>query len=74
MDNENETRNETRNVVEEIVALIRSEKSDGEIRAKLEDYHESDLADALEQITKEERKNARSCLRCIPIFPLKCIT
>ena len=56
MDNENETRNETRNVVEEIVALIRSEKSDGEIRAKLEDYHESDLADALEQITKEERK------------------
>lgn len=56
MDNENEIRNETRNVVEEIVALIRSEKSDGEIRAKLEDYHESDLADALEQITKEERK------------------
>ncbi|MBO4748387.1 MAG: magnesium transporter [Clostridiales bacterium] len=56
MDYENETRNETRNVVEEIVALIRSEKSDGEIRAKLEDYHESDLADALEQITKEERK------------------
>ncbi|MBR5040157.1 MAG: magnesium transporter [Clostridiales bacterium] len=56
MDYENETRNETRNVVEEIVALIRSEKSEGEIRAKLEDYHESDLADALEQITKEERK------------------
>ena len=56
MDNENEIRNETRNVVEEIVALIRADKSDGEIRAKLEDYHESDIADALELITKEERK------------------
>ena len=56
MENENENRNETRNVVEEIVALIRGNKPDRELRAKLEDYHESDIADAIELITKEERK------------------
>ena len=51
-----ETKSESRNVVEEILELIRADKSDGELRAKLEDYHESDIADAIEQITKEERK------------------
>ncbi|MBO4473537.1 MAG: magnesium transporter [Clostridiales bacterium] len=56
MENENEIRNETRNVVEEIVALIRGNKPDRELREKLEDYHESDIADAIELITKEERK------------------
>lgn len=56
MENENEIRNETRNVVEEIVALIRGNKTDRELREKLEDYHDSDIADAIELITKEERK------------------
>ena len=51
-----ENKSESRNVVEEILELIRADKSDGELRAKLEDYHESDIADAIEQITKEERK------------------
>ena len=51
-----ETKTDTRNVVEEIIALIRADKSDGELRAKLEDYHESDIADAFELITEEERK------------------
>lgn len=51
-----ENKGETRNVVEEILELIRADISDGELRAKLEDYHESDIADAIEQITKEERK------------------
>ncbi|MBR5425089.1 MAG: magnesium transporter [Clostridiales bacterium] len=51
-----ENKSDTRNVVEEILELIRADKSDGELRAKLEDYHESDIADAIEQITKEERK------------------
>ncbi len=51
-----ETKSESRNVVDEILELIRADKSDGELRAKLEDYHESDIADAIEQITKEERK------------------
>ena len=56
MENENEIRNETRNVVEEIVALIRGNKTDRELRETLEDYHDSDIADAIELITKEERK------------------
>ena len=47
---------ETRNVVEEIVALIRGNKPNRELRELLEDYHESDIADAIELITKEERK------------------
>lgn len=51
MDNENETRN----VVDELVALIRQDIPDTELREKLEDYHESDIADAIELITKEER-------------------
>ncbi len=51
MDNENETRN----VVDEIVTLIRQDVPDTELREKLEDYHESDIADAIELITKEER-------------------
>ena len=51
-----ETKTDTRNVVEEIIELIRADKSDGELRAKLEDYHESDIADAFELITEEERK------------------
>ena len=51
-----ENENETRNVVEEIVALIRANKPDRELREILEDYHESDIADAIELITKEERK------------------
>ena len=51
-----ENKSDTRNVVDEILELIRADKSDGELRAKLEDYHESDIADAIEQITKEERK------------------
>ena len=51
-----ENENETRNVVEEIVALIRGNKPNRELRELLEDYHESDIADAIELITKEERK------------------
>lgn len=50
-----ENENETRNVVEEIVALIRGEMPAKQLREKLEDYHESDIADAIELITKEER-------------------
>ena len=51
-----ENENETRNVVEEIVALIRGNKPNRELRELLEDYHESDIADAIELITKDERK------------------
>lgn len=50
-----ENENETRNVVEELVSLIRSDMPARELRERLEDYHESDIADAIELITKEER-------------------
>ncbi len=43
------------NYVEEILDLIRSDLSDGELLEKLEDYHENDIAGAIEKLTKEER-------------------
>lgn len=41
--------------VEEIIAIIRSGESDDEIAEKLHDYHKNDIAQSLEQLTKEER-------------------
>lgn len=41
--------------VEEIVAIIRSGESDKEVVKKLYDYHENDIAQSLEILTKEER-------------------
>ena len=43
------------NYVEEILDLIRSDLSDDELLEKLEDYHENDIAGAIEKLTKEER-------------------
>lgn len=42
---------------EEIVRLIRKKTADAEILAKLDKYHENDIAEALELLTPEERKN-----------------
>ncbi len=42
---------------EEIVSLIHQPMSDAELLEKLEKYHENDIAEALELLTKEERKN-----------------
>ncbi len=42
---------------EEIVSLIHQPMSDAELLEKLENYHENDIAEALELLTKEERKN-----------------
>lgn len=41
--------------VEEIVTIIRSGLSDAELRKKLDDFHENDVAQSLEILTKEER-------------------
>lgn len=41
--------------VEEIVAIIRSGLSEEELRKRLYDYHENDVAHSLEVLTKEER-------------------
>lgn len=42
--------------VEELLALIHSSLSESELLESLSDYHENDIADALEQLTSEERK------------------
>lgn len=39
-----------------IVEIIRSGKSDDELRLSMQDYHDNDIASALEDLTPEERK------------------
>lgn len=41
--------------LEKIIEIIRAGLSDDELRQKLNDYHENDIAQSLEQIEKEER-------------------
>lgn len=40
----------------EIIDIIRSNSSDDEIRESIQDYHDNDIASALEDLTPEERK------------------
>ena len=42
--------------VEEIIRILKSSNGRDELLRELSDYHESDIADALEQMTSEERK------------------
>ncbi len=42
--------------IREIIKLIRSVKSEDLLRSSLEDYHDSDIADALEELSFDERK------------------
>lgn len=62
MNNEKEIRKESDIMPEkpdyakELEAIIKSNASDVEIREQLEDYHENDIADVLEELTSEERK------------------
>ena len=44
------------NYVEELLEIFRSPLSAEELRDQISDYHESDIADAFEQLTEEERK------------------
>lgn len=44
------------NFVEEILAIFRSDFTPAEINEKISDYHENDIAGALEQMTPEERQ------------------
>ena len=44
-----------RNLLEEIVQIINSGKSDSEIRELLSDYHDNDIALVVHDLTKEER-------------------
>ncbi|MCR5804354.1 MAG: magnesium transporter [Clostridia bacterium] len=44
------------NFVEEILAIFRSDITPAELNEKISDYHENDIAGALEQMTPEERQ------------------
>lgn len=53
---EQEVNQETHhNYSEDILKIIRSNLPEDEIRDKLDEYHENDIADVLPQLTKEER-------------------
>ena len=39
------------NYVEELLSIIRSELSNEEIKDRISDYHENDIADAWQQLT-----------------------
>lgn len=44
------------NYVEELVKLIRSDLDKEELLEQISNYHENDIADALEKLSKDERK------------------
>ena len=44
------------NYVEELLEILRSSLKADELQNQISDYHESDIADAFEQLTEEERK------------------
>lgn len=57
-----------KNYSKELAAFIRSGLSKEELRKRLSNYHENDIADALERLTAAERKrlyqNFRSSADC----------
>ena len=56
MENENNVINEIedRSYREQILAIIRSDISDEEIKQALEEYHDNDIASVIEELTEEE--------------------
>ena len=44
------------NYVEELLEILRSSLAADELQDQISDYHESDIADAFEQLTEEERR------------------
>ena len=47
---------QNKNYPKEILSIIRSNSAPAELREKLLNYHENDLADALTALTPEERQ------------------
>ena len=43
------------NYVEELLEILRSSLAADELQDQISDYHESDIADAFEQLTEEEK-------------------
>ena len=44
------------NYVEELLEILRGSLAADELQDQISDYHESDIADAFEQLTEEERR------------------
>jgi len=55
MENKNFYEAEERDYRADILDIIRSDKADDEIKLLLEDYHDNDIASALEELTVEEK-------------------
>ena len=51
-----------------LIELFRSNLSKEELREQLSDYHENDIAGAIEQLTEEERKKLRQSLLEFRLF------
>ena len=69
---ENETKDQTESpqhpdYTGEILELIRGNESPERLRTELEDYHEKDIAEVLEQLTVQERKKI---FRVLPVSML----
>lgn len=56
MDENKELLEEEKTYAQEIIDLLRSGISNEELKEKLDDYHENDIAEAFELVTPEERK------------------
>lgn len=54
---ENEHIEEMENFDDELLPILRAGLSAEELRDKISDYHEKDIAEALQQLTEEERKD-----------------
>ncbi len=55
MEEKTEFSSQERDYSAQILSIIRSDLSDGEIKTQLEEYHENDIANAFEELTPEER-------------------
>ncbi len=53
---------EERNYHSAILAIIRSEMSDNELKAALEEFHDNDIASVLEELTPEERERLHDAI------------
>lgn len=54
--------NEERNYRAEILEIIRSSLSDEEIRSRLDEYHDNDIASVFDELDSSERERLRSAL------------
>ena len=62
MENVSDTELEERNYHSAILSIIRSDLSDEELKAALEEFHDNDIASVLEELTPEERERLHEAI------------